>query len=80
MEPTIAEIILQEKHVNQTNPASAKTSKQPAIQIIPGRKLKPVILSHHMLYGRGSPTIKGGKGYAWVVVGCKDPQGFFKIE
>lgn len=32
MEPTIAEIILQEKHVNQTNPASAKTSKQPAIQ------------------------------------------------
>ena len=66
MEPTIAEIILQEKHVNQTNPVSAKTSKQPAIQIIRKAASWSLWFCHTTCCTAGGALLEGGKGYAWV--------------
>ena len=62
IEPTIAEIFFKQNTREPNKFSKCKNVEATCHPIIPGRKLKPVILSHHMLYGRGSPTGIRGKG------------------
>ena len=76
MEPTIAEIILQEKHVNQTNPASAKTSKQPAIQSSERPQVEACDFVTPHVVRPGEPYWKGERVLPGWIVGCKDLRVF----